>query len=255
MDDLQLLEARLTDAMRDAEHGKIGQTPFLTPTEQADAARILATFKVPTERYLLYGGYADAERKRLFVLPNWYESEDLCAVSDEIIPIRICGSGFVTLSHRQYMGSILALGIERDVIGDIVVTDAHHAVVFTSRSMVSFLLSGALVRIASDTVKVEAYTLPSDFTNVRETVQITDTVMSARLDGVVAALCKLSREQAKTAVSRGEVFLNFSREQRPDKPIAAGDFLSVTGYGKFRIDAASETTKKGRVRLVAQKFL
>lgn len=255
MDAEKLFEARVLACIAQAERGAVGQTAFLSPAEQMTATGLLAMRGIPTERYLLYGGYADAERRRLFVLPDWYESGDLCMVSDEIIPVRICGSGFHDLTHRQYMGSILALGIERDVIGDIVVTDPHHAVVFCVRHIVSFLLSGELTRVASDTVKVEQFTLPPSFENPRQTVTVTDTVMSPRLDGIVAALTNLSREKAKTAVTSGDVYLNFSRVQEPDRIVAEGDLLSVTGYGKFRIDSVSDTTKKGRLRLIAQKFI
>lgn len=255
MDNDQMLLARVADAMRMAERGAVGQTAFLTPAEQEIVRRLLAAQGVPTERYLLYGGYADAERKKLFLLPDWYESGDLCAVSDEIIPIRICGSGYHELTHRQYMGSILALGVERDVIGDIVVTDPHHAVVFCARQIVSFLLSGELVRIGADTVHAETYALPTDFANVRETVSITDTISAPRLDAIVASLARVSRERAKSIVQHGEVFLNFSKEQRPDRQVAAGDLLSITGCGKFRIDSVGDLTKKGRYRMAAQKFL
>ena len=70
-----------------------------------------------------------------------------------ITPLKISGSGYATLTHRDYMGSILGLGVEREMIGDIVPLDDRNAVVFASSVTAQFIES-ELMKIGRDTVKV-----------------------------------------------------------------------------------------------------
>ena len=86
------------------------------------------------------------------------------------------------------------------------------------------------------------------------TTELSDTVASARLDCVVASLCRLSREKARECVLSELVELNFEVEDRPDHAVEAPAILSVRGVGRFRVLSLSELTKKGRLRLRAEKY-
>ena len=86
-------------------------------------------------------------------------------------------------------------------------------------------------------------------------MHISDTVASARLDCIVAAICSLSREKARAAVISGLVEVNFENETAPDKNLSVPAVVSVRGYGKFRINSVSDVTRKGRLRLDADKYL
>ena len=89
----------------------------------------------------------------------------------------------------------------------------------------------------------------------RKTQPIRDTVASPRLDAVVAALCNLSRERARAAVVSGLVEIDFESEERPDRTLSADTTVSVRGFGRYRVTALSDKTKKGRYRLEAEKYV
>ena len=235
----------------------MGISAFLSPRELHYA---LAYLRRDGTRALEYGGYDAAERKRLYLLPEYMEeigsTDEFCEYGEQtcIEAVLVRGSGFVKLSHRDYMGSLLGLGIERSVIGDIVVIDDFSAIVFCDAKIVEFLLC-EWREAGRDRLKCERKSVDGDFIPKRSYANISDTVASARLDCVVAALCNLARERARTCVVSGECELEYECETRPDREIVAPAIISVRGYGKFRVLSVSEQTKKGRLRLSAQKFL
>ncbi len=248
--------AKLEDLFRQSEQGTIAASRFLDPQEQYCAKDYLCKTKKDPARYTFFGGYADAERKMLFCLPEWCAAlDDLW--QDDLCSVEIAGSGFVSLSHPQYLGSLLSLGIERQTLGDIVLQDEHHAVLFVTKAMADFLLGEErpLHRVASDTVKVHRYEIPPDFCADRKTEIITDTVSSARLDCVVASLLRTSRAKAQQAIQEKRVRLNFTVTQEDDCPIQAGDQLSIRGAGRFCILACTEKTRKDKLRLQAEHFI
>ena len=264
-----LLAARVGDMLRVAERGECAVSPFLTPQERVRTERQLARAGV-TESAVFWGGYTGAERRRLYLLPSYLLSvpellppQDTDPVTnpagvvgreDAVAAVRIEGSGFRELTHRDYLGSLLSLGLERDVLGDIAVQDAHTAVVFCTARVAEFL-PGALERVASDRVRCRIYLPDADFTDGRRTVPVSDTVASPRLDCVVAALTGKSRESAREAITDGLVEVDYLTEERPDRSLTPPVMLSVRGVGKFRLLPFGGETKKGRLRLMAEKFV
>ncbi len=256
------LLARLDDLCGRAARGELAIGPFLSLRESVLAARYLNGVGVA---YRLFGGYGDAERCRPYLLPSYMEdaeqSDFLSFLSDfdyesRVACLRVMGSGYRNLDHRAYLGSLLGLGLERSVIGDILVLGENGigALVFCDETIAPFLLQ-EWHKVGSDTVKVMRVPLSEITVPERRFSDIHDTLASPRLDGVVAALCRLSRDRAKAAVEGGLVELNFEREERPDRTVEEGAILSVRGFGRYRILSVSEQTKKGRFRLEAQKYL
>ena len=253
------LEARLGDLAAAAERGELAVSAFLTPKEGLVATRYFKTHGIS---YRMFGGYADAERVRAYVLPSYMEGVDESDLSSllesfgyesRISCLRVKGSGYASLSHRDFLGSLLGLGLERSIIGDLLVTDGT-ALVFCDTPIVSFLLE-EWRKVGNDAVRISLVEDPSTDIPPRQFATIHDTIASPRLDAVVSALCRLSRDRAKTAVETGLVELDFEREERPDRIVGASSIISVRGYGRYRILSVSEQTKKGRFRLDAQKYL
>ena len=242
-----------------ASRGCVTYTAFLTPREQMLLGRELAC--VGENRYLA-GGYAAAERRRMVFLPEYLASLDAVErdailaeeLSHALVALCVSGSGYRTLSHRDYLGSILALGVERDAIGDLVVTDAHTAVLITDAVMATFLGEN-LTRVANDAVRVRVTALPPDFDGGRRFEPVTDTIASPRADAVVAALLNLSRERAQALFTAGLVEADYEPLTRYDKELTADTVLTVRGYGKFVLRSLSDRTKKGRYRLVADRYV
>ena len=251
------LYARLGDIEKRAARGDMGISAFLSPRELHYAQSFLTRKGVP---FISFGGYSDAERQRIYILPEYIEEivnlDELSeyGYSCGIAVIEAKGSGFEKLSHRSFMGSLLALGIERDVIGDIVMIGEDSALVFCDEGIVDFLLS-AWERAGRDKIKVTKTSVGKDFSPERSYAPISDTVASARIDCIVAAICSLSREKARAAVSDGLVELDYEEETRPDREVVAPCLISVRGFGKFRIRSLSDKTRKGRYRLQGEKFL
>ncbi len=264
-----LLLARIGDALEKREKGCVAVIPYLTPRERRQAERELRE-RGSFDAAWFFGGYQEAERTCLFLLPDylcaclpsplavsteqdvaaWIEDDLRAAVS----AVRITGSGYRVLSHRDYLGSILALGLERDAIGDVAVQNEHEAVVFCSERMATFLTE-SLTRVANDAVRCRAYRVDGQFTDGKQYRAIRETVASARLDCVVAALTHLSREEAQRAIRTGLVEVEFEPEERVDLSLSPPLTLSVRGYGRYILRGFDGETRKGRLRLVADQLI
>ncbi len=211
-----------------------------------------------------WGGYKSAERTLLCALPSYTRYEILGdTVPEKLVPhsikaVRIKSGGYVKLGHRDYLGAIIGLGVDRAAVGDIL-TDDKGAIVFASPAIAE-LLKRELIYIGRDKVKVADISLPDDFDYKRNYEELRSTVASPRLDGVLSELAKTSRENAKNLIQSGLVEHNHFTAARPDALVEKGDIISVkrsagTKGGKFIIDSINEKTNKGRIRLYARKYI
>ena len=268
-DDEALLEARVGDALDRCARGNIAMIPYLSPRQRVQTERELNRLR-ESKRAWFYGGYAQAERVCLFLLPDYLvelsdgpicdrSADEMRSLIGEeldgaVTALRIKGSGYRTLSHRDYLGSILGLGLERDAIGDIAVQNDREAILFCTQKIADFL-SVALTKVATDTVTCSPCVIGDDFTDGKQYVPIYDTVASARLDCVVAALTNQSREAAQRAVRGGLVEVNFEPIERTDLVLEAPAWISVRGFGRYRLRAFDGETKKGRLRMKADRLI
>ncbi len=263
-DAYELLASRAGDYLSMSERGELVCGNFLTPSEAAYTLSVLKS-KRASDRAFLFGGYEDAERKRIFVLPSYlsdfdgtpseiaeqYFKDDL---ADAVKAIKIQGSGYRELSHRDYLGSILSLGIERSAIGDIVVLDKRSAIIFCTDKIFGFLLT-SLENVASDKVTLSETTVSEGVLPKREFKPISDTVASNRLDCIVASLTNLSREKAQTLIKSGLCEVDYMPEGRVDVSLKVPCTVTLRGYGKFNVLSFDGETKRGRLRLAAQKYV
>lgn len=264
-----LTEARLTDAMERMERGEVAVLPFLTPRERGAVQRLLAQWGLRGNAWF-WGGYPDAERVCLFLLP-WHLTEGLGCLpeeadadrmfalleqelSDTVAAVRISGSGYRELSHRDFLGSVLGLGIERDALGDLAVQNPREAVLFCTPVMATFLVEH-LEKVANDKVRCRPYTVDDSFTNGRVEQPLRETVASPRLDCIVAALTGLSREDAQATIKNGFVEVEYEVEERVDRCPPVPCTLTVRGFGKYALRAFDGETKRGRLRLLAAKWV
>ena len=266
----ELLVARIDDAIGKAEKGTVASLPFLTPRDASRAKRELQMRGMLGQAYF-FGGYPDAERVCLFLLPDYLlaypeeqeGSEDDTRqlselfgdeIKESVSALRITGSGFCKLTHRDYLGAILGLGLERDAIGDVAVQNDHEAVVFCSSRLIPFFKEN-LLKVARDSVSCTEYTVDEHFTDGRSYAPISTTVASARLDCIVAALTNLSREAAQSTIRACSVEVNFEETDRVDLLLAPPATISIRGHGRFILRAFEGETRKGRMRLRADKLV
>lgn len=258
-EDVARLYARLDDLCDMAAGGELGVSDFLSPRELHYAESYLGR---RGNKFFSFGGYRDAERKRIYVLPDYmWEIADLSELdsygySVSISALDVSSAGYRKLSHRDYLGSVLGLGVERTVVGDILVIgeDGASAVIFCDEPLASFFCS-ELNKVANEKVRCRSLELDKVVVPERRMATINDTVASPRVDCVVGALCSFSREKARAAVVAGIVEVDFEIEERPDHTVKAPCIISVRGIGRFRVNSVEDKTKKGRYRLVAEKFL
>lgn len=259
-----LLASRIEDYLNSSHRGELVCGNFLTPGEAAFALLYLKELRAQ-DRALFFGGYSDAERRRLVILPSYLTDMDgdngeklktyFPDESESLVrAIRIKGSGYRNLSHRDYLGSLLALGIERSAIGDIAVIDDYSAIVFCTDKIHSFLLA-KIDRIASDKVNCSDFVPDEDFTVEKEFLPIHDTVASNRLDCVVGALTNLSREKAQAVIRSGLCEVDYLPETGCDKSLNVPCTVTVRGYGKYNVLSFDGETKRGRLRLIARKYV
>ena len=260
----RLLAARFDDLLERSDRGELACGNFLSPADAAFIGR-LARERGVYNRVALIGGYSDAERRFPVVIPEYALSfaentEEIAQgffadeLQDSVRAVLIKGSGYRVLSHRDYLGSILALGVERDRVGDIVILDDHSAVIICAGSIFDFMLY-SVERIASDKVSVSKFEDTATLVAKREFLPINDTVASERLDCIVAALTNLSREKAQALIKSGLCELDYTVEIRCDREIVPPCIVSVRGFGKYDILAFDGETRRARLRLVARKYI
>lgn len=267
------------DKFRESEYA-IAVTDFMTPAEIAEVySNLITRSGSGIARCFFWGGCRGAERCTAVFLPEWYLPEPdaprhalpldtarrdafaahLCGNPDIVteIPIRairIRGSGFRELTHRDFMGGILSLGIERSTVGDIAVISEAEALVFALDKIAPYIVS-ELRKIGRDGVRAELCDLPPDYEIPRryETMEIA--VSSARLDGVVRALTGKSREAAADMIRAGLVELRYLQTDNVSAEVKEGDILSVRGFGKYIIGGTDGQTRSGRLKIKCRKYI
>lgn len=163
-----------------------------------------------------------------------------------------CRSGG-DLTHRDFLGSLMALGLTREKIGDILV-EKGGCQVLLDPSMTDFLLQNW---DSAGREKLTVTPLPlSELAPPQAAVkEIKDTVSSLRLDNVLAAGFSLSRVRAAEAVEKGSVQVNYVTCVKPDKPVSAGDTITCRGLGKCVLDSVGAPTKKGRLPVAIRRYI
>lgn len=257
-DSENLLFERLDDLIRSARDNYTpGFTKFLDSSELVKAKEYVSGFKNDII-CVCFGGFENAERCVVGLFPkSVYEFSD----KSELYKIfgleclHICGSGYRELSHRDFLGSILSLGVKRETVGEILVSDDKFSAYAVFLQPVGSYVLSELESVAND--KVKCITVShSQLPEIRhDFVPISATVASLRLDCVLAEALKTSREKAKRLIDSKCVSVNHAETQKCDTALSCGDLLSVRGHGRFALSECGEVTKKGRIKIIIKKFV
>ncbi len=248
----QLLFRRLRDLADTCYSRNIPvYTDFLNLNEQTVFLSKLSEFS--HVRTVLHGGYEGAERKIVCFLPA-YEEDGPSGAQLPFLPLRIrssAGKFTVPCTHRDYLGAVLNLGIERGKIGDILVGEGQ-AHLLCMRSMADFLTEN-LTSVRRNPVLCARAELSELAAQVVFT-EMSGTVASLRMDSLLALFMKSSRSASGSVLDGERVFVNgrlcTSHSAVPRK----GDVISVRGFGKFVFDGVSSSTKKGRLFITIRKY-
>ena len=155
------------------------------------------------------------------------------------------------LSHRDYLGSVLGLGLERSVIGDILAQE-HSAFVYCDEKIASFLIR-ELTQVSRTNVSVRQ-SGPELLPQAKKEL-LSGTVASVRLDSLVAFALSLSRSEAAAQIEAGHAYVNGRLIQSVSFVPKEGDAVSVRHKGKFLFTEEKGKTKKGRCGITVEKFV
>lgn len=245
--DKKLLLARTKDLFTLCD--KHCEAKFSGFLDGAQAAVIEDDFSVPYGyNTMFFGGYEGAERRIFGVFPEWEEAR-----SDEfpISVVRIDAPKFRTLTHRDYLGTLMSLGFERSKTGDILVDDnGAYAVLMSDIAEYAVRNITKIANIGVKIYKAEEFTIPKP-----NTMEKTCVSASVRLDAVTAAALNISRTVSEKLISGGSVKVNHRETADRSKQINEGDLISVKGYGRFILKETGQKTGKGRLHITVEKFL
>ena len=221
---------------------------FLSPAEQDD---FLRSREAAGCSFRMDGGYENAERRILAAGDETEAGPPQVPVC--VIAVRPKSEKYAEeLSHRDYLGAILGLGIERNLIGDILVRDRRAW--FFCLSSVAEMLVSSLNQVRRTAVVAEIVTADIPELQPRYAAQRMN-VASERLDAVVAAFAGLSRGQADKLFAAGKVYVNSRMMTDRSHTLKPGDVLSVRGTGKAIYDGIEYETKKNRYQVGLRKLI
>lgn len=202
------------------------------------------------EGYVLWGGYADAERRLIVFYPEYMDEES--AIADSGVCVVRASFRAGTVGHRDMLGSLMNIGITRECLGDLLMHEDFCDIICISES-VGFIMDN-LFRAGHEALKLE---LIEDAPAEKEEKFkiLRDTVASLRLDAIIAAGCNLSRTSAAGLINSGRVKINDFECLKTDRAVAPGDSLSVRGYGKMILQSVGGMSKKGRTIIEIKKYI
>ena len=245
----EIMLRHLLDLCRKSEKTGLWQySAFLSPAEQDD---LLRSPEAAGFSFLLDGGYEGAERKIL-------AAGDAAEQGPPAVPVAVIAVSPKSekyaeeLTHRDYLGAILGLGIERGLIGDIVVRD---------KRAWFFCLAPAAEMIASSLAQVRRTAVTASVTTAEvpelrpRYAPLRLNIASERLDAVTAAFTGLSRGQAEKLFSAEKVFVNGRLITDRSARLKKGDILSVRGFGKAVYDGIEHETRKDRIWISLRKYV
>lgn len=249
-DDLELLKKRFIElAGRSYNSGIFTFTDFLGLAEQSAFSEIKKDLRGCS--YTAFGGAEGAER----IMIRFGSAEDL---GYEVpFPISIVRAEPVSqrysdkLTHRDFLGAILNLGIEREALGDIVIID-NVGYIFARESMATYIAE-SLIRVKHTDMKVSVVTeLPEGrlYSTEKRTVQTS----GERLDGVVAKVFCLSREDAQALFKKRLVFANGREIESTSYIPKTGEKISVRGHGRFIYLGVQSLSKKGKLNIAVEIY-
>lgn len=247
----RLLLAHVLDRAEQARRRNApAETDFLSPAEQARCGEALRLAGFSETDWAADGGYDGAERRMLLFLPDWMEREGAEA---SLRCLRARYRAEKPLTHRDFLGALMGMGVVRGKIGDILVGE-ESTDVLVHESVADFLLNSweSAGRTKLKLSEVGRHDLHIPEAKFRE---VKDTVSSPRLDALVSVGFRMARGKAAELISSGKVQVNWADCAKADRLLAEGDTVSARGFGKFRLTEVGGLTKKGRIAVTVRQYL
>jgi len=230
---------------------KTGCNSFTDFTDPIKCSRMIEAFSkhAPEVNVNAFGGFEGAER-----LVLGFSANELLA--DEMFKIKALkiafDKKFSLVEHRDILGAVLGLGLDRGQVGDVLVREGY-AVVFAKDNMAKFIADN-LFKVGRVSVEVSYVDDADALFGIEPVEEKRITVSSLRVDAVVAAAFNVARSGAAELIRKEKVMINWSAVSSAAKTIAEGDMLTARGIGRVKVLALEGTTKKERFVVKLLKY-
>ena len=196
------------------------------------------------------GGYSGAERQRIgFVHEDFFGEPEF-----DIDAIQVRWDGrYDRLGHRDVLGAILGTGIERELLGDVIMK-GDTAQVLGDRQILQYLREN-LTQAGSASVLVEDLLREEIEPRQERVKEIRTTVASLRLDSIAAAGFSTSRSKMASDIESERLKLNWQEVKSPSRAVKAGDVISCRGKGRVEVSEIGKETKKGRISILLKRYI
>lgn len=242
--DNELLISRAYDAVEASYTRR--KNYYLGFLNESEIYTLNVSLHIDSSQFCFWGGYENAKRKMFCSVYEVFNANDV-----PITALEFTYKSIYKLSHRDFLGTILSLGLERNTLGDILVDDGR-AVVFVKNDVKEYIVS-QITKIGGVGVKITE----ADLSNIPEcddVLEKTLTIASLRLDVLVSAFTGLSRDKSQKLITQGVVSVNYSVCNSTSVKIKENDTIVVRKYGKFIVKNIIGETKKGRHKLSVNYF-
>ena len=227
--------------------------PFFTHFYNKEWMQSLIKQYVHQEAYLcydFYGGYEEAERQILAISPY---ALDHSAFEIGIISIQVKVGIGKALSHRDYLGALLGMGLERHTIGDIIL-NASGAYVFVEKNMIPYIKNELFSIGRYQKIQIEEITADNICLEKPKTKVIETTVSALRMDAICAVAFGMSRSASAKLIEGDKARCNGLIVDVSDR-VKEGDTITLRGFGKAKITSVNGLTKKDRMHVTIEKYL
>lgn len=218
----------------------IESTDFLDPYEITLARSILNGFNQID--YIENHGIIGTERKILTIYPYYKNPDDL---EHKISLLSIRGE-LEGLSHKDYLGAILNLGINRLKVGDILLHD-EKTDILVKKEIRDFILFN-LEKVSNRNIKIEEIPLSSFAPGIIKFKELNKVLSSYRLDVYISRTYNLSRQESMSIIKAGNVKVNWEPIDKPSKELNIGDNISIRGKGRSTLYSVEGISKKNKIR-------
>lgn len=202
--------------------------------------------------FKVYGGYLEAERGIIAFYPEFMEIND----SDyplAILEIAINTTYSNSITHKDYLGSILGLGLKRNKIGDIIVLD-NKALCFVSDDISDYIIYN-LSKVKNSKVTVTQKNSLENYNLKQHFDEITFTIQSIRVDTLISKSFNVSRAVSSKMISSKKLFVNWKMIDNCSYVPKENDIITLRGYGRIQLKNIGNLTKKGKIKLTILKYI
>lgn len=219
-------------------------TGFLDPRQLFILSSIVRSSGL---QFGVHGAFQEPERQRALIYPDYYEPEDN-DFQVKVFSIRYPAK-FMTLEHRDVLGSLMALGIDRSKFGDIRLEG--DVAQFAAAEEMNDYLSANLTSIGKSKVRLEELESSAELIVMAETwKEELHTISSLRLDSLVASLVNCPRQKAVSLIQNDKVKVNHVIRDQQSFEVNESDILSIRGAGRFKVMSIEGRTRKDKIRLL-----